>query len=143
MNIQIIKSIRLYIPFLSGYFMTAVCPIIDTTDFKSKPEPIVFAIVWPILYFLLGYSWVILQNYEYTDTLFGLNIVLGALWIYNYSCIKRKKNALYVLLAMILASIYLILYCFEKQPYITYLIAPYTVWLLFAIMLNFKAVNMS
>ena len=143
MNIQIIKSIRLYIPFLYGYFMTIICPIIDKTNFKSKPPPIVFAIVWPILYFLLGYSWTVLQNHEYTDALFGLNIALGALWIYNYSCINRKKNALYILLAMILASIYLILYSFQKEPFIAYLTTPYTVWLIFAIMLNFKSVNIS
>ena len=143
MNIEVLKSIRLYIPFLSGYFMTTICPIIDKTNFKAKPHPIVFSIVWPILYFLLGYSWVILENYEYTDTLFGLNIALGALWIYNYSCINKKKYALYILLSMILGSIYLILYSFENEPQVSYLIAPYTVWLLFAIMLNFKAVNMT
>ena len=143
MKLEVLKSIRLYIPFLSGYLMTSFCPIIDTSNFKAKPDPIVFAIVWPILYFLLGYSWVMLENYEYTDVLFGLNIVLGILWIYNYSCINKRKEALYILLTMILASIYLILYSFENEPYIAYLIAPYTVWLLFAFMLNFKAINMN
>ena len=46
------------------------------------------------------------------------------------------------LLAMLLASLYLIFYSFEINPNITYLIAPYTVWLIFALMLNFKLVNM-
>ena len=54
MNIDMLKSIRLYIPFLSGYFMTWMCPIIDTTNIKARPPPIVFAIVWPILYLLIG-----------------------------------------------------------------------------------------
>ena len=138
-----LKSIRLYIPILSGYFMTWMCPIIDTTNIKARPPPIVFAVVWPILYLLLGYSWVMLENYKYTDAIFGFNIVLGALWIYNYSCVNSKKNALYVLLAMILGGVYLLLYSFENDPQISYFIAPYVVWLLFAFMLNFKIVNMN
>ena len=42
---------------------------------------------------------------------------------------------------MILASLYLIFHSFELNPNITYFVAPYTVWLLFALMLNFKKVN--
>ena len=59
------------------------------------------------------------------------------------SSINSKKNALYVLLAMILGGVYLLLYSFENDPQISYFIAPYVVWLLFAFMLNFKIVNMN
>ena len=144
-NIDLLKSMRLYIPLLSGYFMTWICPMTKNAgaNINARPPAYIFGIIWPILYILLGYSWVMLENYKYTDNLFCFNILLGALWIYNYSCINNKKNALYVLLAMILASLYLILYSFENEPSVSYYILPYIIWLLFALMLNFKEVNMN
>ena len=144
MNLEILKSFRFYVPIISGYFMTLLCPMINAgNNIKSRPPAFVFGIVWTVLYLLLGYSWVMLENYKYTDIIFGINILLGVLWIYNYSCITKKKNALYILLTMILGSLYLLLYSFENEPVITYYILPYTVWLSFALMLNFTEVNMN
>lgn len=40
---------------------------------------------------------------------------------------------------MIIGSIYLLLYSFQNKPEITYLLVPYTVWLVFATMLNLKS----
>ena len=141
MNLQILKSNRFYIPILSGYLMTLLCPMDNLSNSKDVPPPIVFSIVWPVLYLLLGYSWVCLENYKYTDTLFGLNMILGVLWIYNYSCKNKKNIALYILIIMIIGSIYLLLYSFQNKPEITYLLVPYTVWLVFATMLNLKSVS--
>jgi translocator protein len=144
MHSEVFKSVRFYLPLISGYFMTWLCPMINAgNNIKARPPAFVFGIVWPILYLLLGYSWVMLENYKYTDIIFGINILLGVLWIYNYSCISNKKNALYILLSMILGGVYLLLYSFENEPQISYFIAPYTVWLIFALMLNFKEVNMN
>ena len=145
MNWNILNSHRLYIPIISAYFMTYFCPMTKEAgkNINARPPAYVFGIVWPILYLLLGYSWVMLHEKKHsnTDMIYALNLILGALWIFTYSCNKNKKIALFILLAMVLASLYLIFHSFELNPNITYLVAPYTVWLLFALMLNFKEVN--
>mgnify|MGYP001199147676 FL=1 len=143
--INILKSPRFYIPIVTGYLLSALCPMTknDGADINARPPAYVFGIVWPILYLLLGYSWVMLQDNENADLFFGINTLLGMLWLYTYSCNKNKKQALYVLLAMLLVSLYLLFYSFQINPNITYFIIPYTVWLIFALMLNFKLVNMN
>ena len=142
---NILNSPRLYIPIITGYLMSYFCPMNknDGVTINARPPAYIFGIVWPVLYLLLGYSWVMLQNNKNTDLLFGINTFLGMLWLYTYACNENKKLALYILLAMILTSLYLIFYSFQINPTITYFIAPYTVWLLFALILNFKLVNIN
>ena len=142
---NILTSLRFYIPIITGYIMYYLCPMNKNYGSKinARPPSYVFGIVWPVLYLLLGYSWVMLQDNENADLLFGINTFLGILWLYIYTCNNNKKHALYILLAMILVSLYLIFYSFKINSTITYFIAPYTVWLFFALMLNFKLVNMN
>ena len=105
------------------------------TTIKFRPPGYVFGIVWPILYILLGLSWI---NSEYKkdkviDGLyFGLSTLL-ALWIVVYSCYKSKKGALSIMLLSILAIVFLMILISKKSR--LYL-APLLVWLCYALLLS-------
>ena len=80
------------------------------TTIKFRPPGYVFGIVWPILYILLGLSW-INSEYKKDKIIDGLYFVLStllALWIVVYSCYKSKKGALSIMLLSILAIVFLI-----------------------------------
>tara|TARA_B100001996_G_C18584937_1_gene563815 strand:+ start:304 stop:720 length:417 start_codon:yes stop_codon:yes gene_type:complete len=135
-------DLRLFIPLLSGYITSYICPMSDKgANLKARPPAFVFGLVWPILYFSLGYSWLKLKHLKNADLLFALNSFLGCLWLYTYSCNNNKKGALYVILSMLLTSFYLLFFSFKYNPNITYLLIPYSVWLLFALLLNFESVS--
>lgn len=140
---NILKSTRFYIPLVTGYLMTFFCPINKNTgvNIKARPPAFIFGIIWPILYLLIGYSWDILKNNKNTDIIFGVNTFLGIIWLYTYSCKKKERISLYILLVMLLVSVYLLFFSFKINSNITYLLIPYFTWLLFALMLNFKLVN--
>ena len=62
---------------------------------KFRPPPYVFGIVWPILYILLGLSWINSnpdKNMNIEIMFFVLSSLL-AYWIVVYACQKNKKNA--------------------------------------------------
>ena len=51
----------LLLPLILGYSIAALCPIKKDTG-KSvafRPNPIVFSIVWPVLFLMLGWAWMI------------------------------------------------------------------------------------
>lgn len=130
------------LPMISGYLTSYFCPVGDSTgsNVPARPDPYVFMIVWPILYILIGISWVnatkeIENDVTTIHIMYGFLIVLLCLWTYFYGCAKNKKYALYTILLSLLALSIIMLY----SP--TYLLLPLAVWLLFATMLNLTEVN--
>jgi len=142
---DIVNKYQLWIPLFLGYFTSSFCKIGSMNageNIKARPPAFVFGIVWPILYSFLGYSWLLMKDLKNINLLFLTNCLLGSLWIYYFACKKNKKNALYVILFMILCG--QIIYTYALQNNITlasYLILPYNIWLMFALLLNYKEVN--
>lgn len=137
--------IYLFIPLVTGYLTSYKCHIGKSSGktVKARPPPWVFGIVWPVLYLLLGYSWVLLRKKDKSvDALFWMNIIGLVNWLIVYGCMKDKKSAVFILLGTFIIALVTWGYAIKstvKGP--MYYLAPYVGWLLFALLLNFTEVN--
>jgi tryptophan-rich sensory protein len=121
-----------FIPLISVYLCSLISPVTKDAgkDISFRPPPYVFAIVWPILLLLLGYSWSLRQDISY---LYIILTILLSVWtlLFNLS----KKIALFEIIITLLLSIFLLFYKFNKVS--SCLIIPLIVWLLYASILNY------
>jgi tryptophan-rich sensory protein len=127
---------RLFYPIVIGFTVSKFCKMSKSgVNVKFRPPPFVFGIVWPILYILLGLSWINSnpdKNMNIEIMFFILSSLL-AYWIIVYSCQKNKKNAVFVMLAIIL-NISLLMIQIPKKSKV-YLV-PLAVWIFFAMLLS-------
>ena len=128
--------IRLFYPMVAGFVVSKFCKMERSgVNVKFRPPPYVFGIVWPILYILLGLSW-INSNPDKNMNLEVMFFVLSSLlayWIVVYACQKNKKNAVFVMLAIVL-NIALLMVQIPKKSQL-YLV-PLAVWIFFAMLLS-------
>jgi len=134
---NILQYTPIILPALLGYGSSIFCKVGKESGsiVSFRPPPIVFSIIWPILYILLGLSWFYArkENSILTDIFYTLLVLLLCLWIFVYSCKKNKKLAIYVLLISIVFSGL----CYTIGNNISKLmIVPLIGWLLFAMLLN-------
>lgn len=127
---------RLFYPMIAGFVVSKFCKMERSgVNVKFRPPPFVFGIVWPILYILLGLSWINSnpdKNMNIEVMFFILSSLL-AYWIVVYACQKNKKNAVFVMLAIIL-NIALLMVQIPKKSQL-YLV-PLAVWIFFAMLLS-------
>ena len=127
---------RLFYPIVIGFTVSKFCKMSKSgVNVKFRPPPFVFGIVWPILYILLGLSWINSnpdKNMNIEIMFFILSSLL-AYWIIVYSCQKNKKNAVFVMLAIILNMSLLMIQIPKKSK--IYLV-PLAVWIFFAMLLS-------
>lgn len=137
------QFIRLAYPMFAGYLVSLKCKMSKSgTNIKFRPPGYVFGIVWPILYILLGLSW-IHSNYKQIKIIDALYFILSsllALWIIVYSCFKSKKGALFIMMLCILSIVFLMILISTKSK--LYL-APLSVWLLYALLLSITDIQNS
>ncbi len=107
------------------------------------PAPWVFSVVWPILYFLLGVSlYLIMRDRRPTRdklkayVLFGINMFLNALWTYWFFGLHMIGISLYVSMALIIISIWMMRVFRGINRTAGNLVWPYIGWLVFAMYLN-------
>ena len=91
----------LFIPMLAVYLPTIFYPVTDEigSNVSFRPPGYVFAIVWPILLFLLGISWFIRRKKKYAiNFIYILLIILliSLIQTYEKDCLTevfhRKKR---------------------------------------------------
>ena len=127
-----INYIYLFFPLFTAYLTIAICPMKKNSGIyiKFRPPSYIFAIVWPILYLLLGLAWVISKK---NSIIYLILSLLLCYWLVVYSCQKNKNTALVVLLL----SILLTLICYTVSKKISQLLLlPLIVWLNFAVLLS-------
>ena len=136
----------IFIPIILGYSTQLICKLDKNTGsaVKFRPPSIVFSIVWPILYILLGISWMIsMNNTKMLWLTMMLYIVLNLMlysWVIVYCKFKSKKGAVWVLVS----SIALSLACFTQGNNISkLLLTPLIAWLIFALHMNIADINSS
>lgn len=122
-----------------GYASALICKVNKDSGkiVKFRPPPIVFSIVWPILYLLLGISWFLARkqpNSILVDAMYlSLNLIL-CLWLYVYSCRKDKKNAIYVIVLSIIFAMFCYTLCEDVLGKLA--IVPLIGWLYLATLIN-------
>ena len=128
--------LRLFYPMVAGFVVSKFCKMEKSgITVKFRPPGYVFGIVWPILYILLGLSW-INSNPSSNKTIELLYFVLSSLlayWIVVYACQKNKRNAVFIMLAIIL-NIGILMVQIPKKSQL-YLV-PLGIWLLFALLIS-------
>lgn len=141
MNIDLTFISILVTPIVLGTLFSFICGIDKTSgnNVNIRPDPVVFGIVWPILYLLLGLSWNYARNTVIKtgdispDILYILLNTLLCMWIYIYSCKGLKKEGVYILILCIIAG----LSCFTVGNIISkLLITPLLGWLYLATLIN-------
>ena len=134
-----LQYLPIILPIALGYISSLACGMSKSSgqNVKFRPPSIAFAIVWPILYIMLGVSWYIsLQHESYKiliNALYSLLVLLLSAWIIAYSCKNNKKVAVYILLISIMAS----LMTFSVGNTTSkLLLSPLIGWLIFATLMN-------
>lgn len=129
------KRIYLFIPLIAVNGIAFLYPISKDSGQKLwfRPPPYVFAIVWPILLLLLGYSWYLRPKlvffYAYLTILLS---TWAMLWDYN------KFYAFINIISTLISTLILILYKYRTLSSI--LLVPLLLWLSFASVLNYYSI---
>ena len=142
MSYSYLKYLPIILPSVMGYGAAMFCNVSKSSGstVNFRPPPVVFSVVWIILYILIGVSWFITRSIEnidnqtlITDIFFLILNVLLISWIIFYSCKNDKKNAIYVLVLSIMMAIF----CYTIGD-ITgkLLITPLICWLFLATLIN-------
>ena len=110
---------------------------------KINPPSIVFPIVWPILYILLGVSSLLVfrtkipKDKKIYFIIFEIQLLLNWLWSIFFFKMNNLILSLVTVFIMIGLTIYLIILSFKYNKVATYLLIPYILWISFACYLTF------
>jgi len=132
---------RLWVPLVSAYALSALCPMTGDEGKKlpQRPPGYVFGIVWPILYALIGYSWLRAKNDQKTDVMHGVLTLFLCLWIVSFSCAGNKTYGLYVLSCVI--AITACCMCLHQNRSGKIALVPLLAWTNFAFHLNYHTLD--
>tara|TARA_B100001094_G_C17973577_1_gene691579 strand:- start:19 stop:483 length:465 start_codon:yes stop_codon:yes gene_type:complete len=133
----------LFIPMLAVYLPTIVYPVTEEigNNVSFRPPGYVFAIVWPILLFLLGISWYVRRKMGYfINSVYILLIVLLSIWFILYD--NNKYYGLVDIIICFLIVLFLFFYNIKKfNKYSSLPLIPLLCWLIFASILNVASIN--
>jgi len=134
---------RFLSPIVLSYFVAMPCRIGHKagSKVKARPPSWVFGVVWPILYLLIGYSWIKMKKTKFGDILFMLNLIGLLLWLIVYGCLQKRKIALYIISGLFGLSLTMMVYSMTKNPIAGLALAPYVTWLFYATLLSFWDFN--
>jgi tryptophan-rich sensory protein len=139
---NLLHYLPIIIPSIMGYTSAAFCGVSKDSGkiVKFRPAPVVFSVVWSILYLLLGISWFLarenskIENVDLVDVMYlALNIIL-CLWLYVYSCLADKKNAIYVIVISMVFTMFCYTVCENVLGKLA--IVPLIGWLYLATLIN-------
>ena len=110
------------------------------------PPSWTFAVVWPVLYVLLGVSLAMIlhargaKGRERVLTLFGLQLILNFAWSPVFFLWHKAGSALTILAALVVVNAVLVILAWRVRRIAAVLLIPYLAWLIFAAFLNFEIV---
>lgn len=137
----ILRHWRVWCPLLLGYAASLGCPMRKEAgaSLPQRPPPVVFAIVWPILYLCIGYSWHRAASLVEADALHGALVALLSLWIVAYACADSPTAALYILAAALATTVCCMATHHSNGAKIS--LTPLLGWLLVAYQLNWHVIG--
>ena len=108
-----------------------------------------FAVVWPILYALMGLAIAIIlaargaRGRGVAITLFIVQLVLNLAWSPLFFAAHQVTIAFGVIVALLVAAIATAASFARIRPSAAMLLVPYILWLLFAVLLNFEIMQLN
>ena len=149
-NLNRLKVIFAVLLTAAGAVIASLATQTDTLWYQSltlsplQPPPLVFAIVWTVLYVLLAISFALFvaQRRPRGVAVFGyiLNIILNALWSPVFFLLEQPLPALFIMAALVINLIFLMKNVRKACRISMYLLIPYLVWLCIATVLNVSVV---
>ena len=137
-----IKSILIPI-IVGGLVGLIITPFIDYGSLNKPPlapPGILFSIIWPILYVLMGISYGILKSKKLVDSkvsiVYYLQLGINALWSIFFFLLKWRLFSFIWILVLDVIVIYMIVLFYQKNKVAGILQVPYLLWILFASYLN-------
>jgi len=119
----------LFVPLTNNNFYSSI----------NKPfslPPIVFIVVWSILYILMSISIYRVRNSKKNNILYYINIGLNSIWTLVFFGFKNFLLS-FVILVFLLADVIVMLVRFRKYDTLSSnLLIPYIIWLVIAGYLN-------
>ena len=107
------------------------------------PPPVVFSIVWTILYALMGFSFYLIYNSDKQNkgiaySFYAAQLFLNFLWTFIFFTLQNYLGAFFVIIALIIMIIGMIVaFCrINKKAALFQL--PYLLWVCFAAYLNWQ-----
>ncbi len=106
-----------------------------------SPPSIVFAVVWSILFALMGISayLIYMSHSKYKDIalkIYGVQLIVNFFWSIIFFNLQMPLFAFIWLLLLILLVIVMIFYFYKVTKWAAYLQIPYLLWIIFAGYLN-------
>lgn len=133
---------RIAFPIVSGYATSAMCGGVSSNaaiELPQRPPAIVFKIIWPVLYILLGISWETTKGRLLIDILHAVSTCFLILWLVMYSCLSNTKSGPYIIAAAL--SSVMVCMILSKQVVSVLALAPLLAWLLIAFHLNWHTLD--
>jgi len=119
----------------------------ETIKPSITPPSIVFPIVWNVLFLLIAISlylaWTCAKNKEdkiRIGVVFGINFILNILWSVFYFGMKNPSLAFINIILLTASIIIMIRVTYKINKTSSYLLWPYLIWVLFAIVLNWLSI---
>ncbi len=106
------------------------------------PPDFLFGVVWPVLYFLMGLSLVLLwknsgKKLSWPLFWFALQLVLNLAWSPVFFGMRNIGGGLAVILLLFFALSITVALFYRRYKISGWLLIPYWFWVLFAVYLNF------
>jgi tryptophan-rich sensory protein len=107
------------------------------------PPDIVFPIVWPVLYLLMGIAaWMIWRECGFTQcqtelTWFCVQLILNAAWSWLFFGLNLTGTALAEILLLWIAILFTMMLFWRRNVVAGVLLLPYLLWVSYASALNF------
>lgn len=108
------------------------------------PPPIVFPIVWTILYVLMGIAAYIIymtdrvsgQDKKTALTIYFLGLIVNSLWTLIFFRLQLRLLGFFWILIILALAVATTIAFSKINPAAAYLMIPYIIWLIFASILN-------
>ncbi|MBT3304435.1 tryptophan-rich sensory protein [Candidatus Woesearchaeota archaeon] len=137
--------ISLVLPFIAsaigGLFTVSSVSTwyVDLVKPSFNPPSWLFGPVWTILYLLMGIALYLVWTKKFNKqafTLFGIQLVLNALWSILFFGLKQPLLAFIEIIILWVMILVTIIYFYKINKNSAYLLIPYLLWVSFAAILN-------
>lgn len=113
---------------------------VDLVKPAWTPPDWLFGPVWTVLYLLIGVSgWLLWKTRDESKSaliLWGVQLVLNALWSWIFFGLRAPGPALVEILVLLLAIAATMAAAFRSRPLAAWLLVPYLSWVVFAAALD-------
>ncbi len=133
MNKIVKLLIYILIPLLGGFLIGIIS---NTDNYSLFVPPVIFPIVWTILYVLMGISSYLIKRDGGNLVLYYTQLIVNFLWPIVYFNLNLKLLALMILSTLIILVINMINYFKKINEFASKIQIPYLIWLSFALFLN-------